>query len=250
LILVVEDHPINQRVAQLYLEELGFTVDIASNGKEALNALSMRTYSLVFMDCQMPEMDGLLATKIIRKRELSTGAHVPIVAMTAHAMREDKDRCIAVGMDDYLSKPVDPKTLREMLDKWLPLPKSGQSKQTDFDISEVSLDLSKPVNIENINAKFGAGGKELIKMFVDDAPVQIVSFRKSLQDKNFQEIADTAHKVRGVCAVLGIAHMETTCHAIEDAARKNDEQALQKYLDDLENQFTVAKGFLNEYYTA
>lgn len=246
LILVVEDHPINQRVAQLYLEELGFTVDIASNGKEALNALSARKYSLVFMDCQMPEMDGLLATKIIRKRELSTGSHVPIVAMTAHAMREDRDRCIAVGMDDYLSKPVDPKTLREMINKWLPL---QQSKQSDLDISEASLDLSKPVNIENIKAKFGAGGKELIKMFVDDAPLQIVKFRESLQDKDFEGMADTAHKVRGVCAVLGIAHMETTCHAIEDAARKNDEQALQNYIDDLEKQFTVAKGFLNEHYT-
>lgn len=248
LILVVEDHPINQRVAQLYLEELGFTVDIANNGKEALNALSLRKYSLVFMDCQMPEMDGLLATKIIRKRELSTGAHVTIVAMTAHAMKEDRDKCIAVGMDDYLSKPVDPKTLREMIDKWLPLQRSEASKQTDFDTPEVILDLSKPVNIENIKAKFGAGGKELIKMFVDDAPLQIVSFRKSLQEKDFQEIADTAHKLRGVCAVLGIAHMEATCHAIEDAARKNDEQSLQSYLDDLEKQFTVAKGFLSEHY--
>lgn len=133
-----------------------------------------------------------------------------------------------------------------MINKWLPL---QEFKQSDLDISEASLDLSKPVNIENIKAKFGAGGKELINMFVDDAPLQIVKFRKSLQDKDFEGMADTAHKVGGVCAVLGIAHMETTCYAIEDAARKNDEQALQNYIDDLEKQFAVAKGFLNEHYT-
>ena len=126
LILVVEDNPINQKVAVKMIEKLGYRVNVAANGREAVESLVRIPYALVFMDCQMPEMDGLEATTVIRTQEASLRReggeppHTPIIAMTANAMAEDRERCLAAGMDDFLSKPVTAKSLKEALNRWLP----------------------------------------------------------------------------------------------------------------------------------
>lgn len=117
-ILVAEDNPINQKVAVKMIEKLGYRVDVAGNGQEAIEALERIPYELVFMDCQMPEMNGLDATKAIRRRE-SGGRHTPIIAMTANAMQEDRDRCLHAGMDDFVSKPVSTQQLQDVLRRWL-----------------------------------------------------------------------------------------------------------------------------------
>ena len=129
-ILVVEDNRVNQKVALRLLKKLGYAADLASNGREALDRLATFSYDLVFMDCQMPEMDGFEATGAIREAEEGTGRHLPIVAMTANAMEGDRDRCLAAGMDDYVSKPVQIEVLREMLDRWL-LANAVDSTATD-----------------------------------------------------------------------------------------------------------------------
>ena len=116
---MAEDNPINQRVAIKILEKQGFRVDAVANGQEALEALETIPYDLVLMDCHMPRMDGYEATKAIRKSKKVRDPAIPIIAMTAGAMQEDRDKCLEAGMDDYLSKPVVPKTLTETLDKWL-----------------------------------------------------------------------------------------------------------------------------------
>lgn len=118
LILVVEDNIVNQKLAVRLIEKMGYRADVAANGLEALEALSRISYAAVLMDCFMPEMDGFEATAAIRLREQSTGAHIPIIAMTANARQEDKEQCLAVGMDDYLSKPIKPDTLKAMLERW------------------------------------------------------------------------------------------------------------------------------------
>ena len=110
-ILLAEDHRVNQKVATRMLERAGHTVQIANNGQEALTALGTGEFDLVLMDVQMPELDGLSATTAIREREIATGGHVPIIAMTAHAMTGDRERCLQAGMDDYISKPVQPESL-------------------------------------------------------------------------------------------------------------------------------------------
>ena len=127
LVLVVEDNPVNQKVAANMIEYLGYRVNVAANGLEAVESLARIPYALVFMDCQMPEMDGFEATRVIRNQETSLQQaggklpHLPIIAMTANAMKEDRDRCLAVGMDDFLSKPVASKSLAAVLNRWLPL---------------------------------------------------------------------------------------------------------------------------------
>ncbi|CUQ65793.1 Putative Histidine kinase (modular protein) [Candidatus Nitrospira inopinata] len=118
-ILLVEDNPVNQKVAVKMLEKLGCRVDVAGNGKEAVEAMERIRYTLVFMDCQMPEMDGFEATRVIRARE-GADRHTPIIAMTANAMAEDREQCLKAGMDDFVSKPVTAQVLTAILDRWLP----------------------------------------------------------------------------------------------------------------------------------
>lgn len=118
-LLLVEDNPINQKVALLQLKELGYQAEIANNGEEALKKTQSTTYDLILMDCQMPVMDGFEATRQIRIKETLTGKHIPIIAMTANALEGDKEKCIASGMDDYISKPVDIAVLKEKLQRWL-----------------------------------------------------------------------------------------------------------------------------------
>jgi CheY-like chemotaxis protein len=118
-ILLVEDNLVNQMVAKRLLEKQGHTITTAPDGKEALYILKNRTFDLVLMDVQMPRMDGFKATETIRKRERAAkgSKHIPIIAMTAHAMKGDREKCIEAGMDGYISKPVDPKLLMETIYK-------------------------------------------------------------------------------------------------------------------------------------
>ncbi|MCP3914608.1 MAG: response regulator [bacterium] len=118
-ILLVEDNPVNQRVGKLLLKKGGYSCDLASNGVEALEALERVAYDIVLMDCQMPVMDGFQATQELRSRDAERGAFVPIIAMTANALQGDRDRCLTAGMDDYVAKPIDPKTLFETVERWL-----------------------------------------------------------------------------------------------------------------------------------
>jgi len=120
MILVVEDNPVNAKVASLQLSKLGYVADIARNGIEAVDATSKRVYDLVLMDVQMPEMDGLEATRQIRLRELQTRQHVPIIALTAHAMACDREKCLNAGMQDYLTKPPTLETLSTAMKRWIP----------------------------------------------------------------------------------------------------------------------------------
>lgn len=123
LILVVEDNPVLQRVIQLLSNKLDIDVEVVANGNDALTALAAgRPYQAVFMDWRMPDMDGLECTRLIRERERATGTHMPIIAMTANVMDEDRQACLDVGMDDYMSKPFNTDQFKEMLGRWLPAP--------------------------------------------------------------------------------------------------------------------------------
>jgi CheY-like chemotaxis protein len=118
-ILLVEDNRINQKVAVLIIEKQGYAVDVAGNGREAVDACARYPYELVLMDCEMPEMDGLAATAAIRASEDGARRRVPIVGMTGHAMPEHRERCLEAGMDDYVIKPLKPETLVAVLTRWV-----------------------------------------------------------------------------------------------------------------------------------
>lgn len=116
---MVEDNAANQKLAVLLLKKIGFAVQVANNGREAVEAVKEGAFSVILMDCQMPEMDGFEATEVIRQWEETRKERIPIIAMTANAMQGDKEKCLAVGMDDYISKPINPKQLQEVIYKWL-----------------------------------------------------------------------------------------------------------------------------------
>ena len=114
-VLVAEDNPVNRTVAHRLLSKRGHSVRVAVNGRDALAAFDEEAFDLILMDVEMPELDGFETTRLIRKREYPSGAHVPIVAMTAHAMKGDEEKCLAAGMDAYVSKPINPATLFEVI---------------------------------------------------------------------------------------------------------------------------------------
>src|SRR5208337_1326024 len=123
-ILLCDDNAINQKVAARILQQVGYEPTLAANGREALEALDKKRYDLIFMDVMMPEMDGLEATRLIRERQKDPTSHpnyqsrIVVIAMTAQAMQGDREKCLAAGMDDYLSKPILPKDVRAMIERW------------------------------------------------------------------------------------------------------------------------------------
>jgi CheY-like chemotaxis protein len=130
-VLVVEDHAVNRMLAMRLLAKFGCDVDIAENGLVACERSARQHYDLIFMDCQMPQMDGFEATRIIRSRELATGERTPIVALTANAMAEDRERCLDAGMDDYIPKPYSAADFQRVLQRWCApqaLPAVGNEK--------------------------------------------------------------------------------------------------------------------------
>jgi two-component system, sensor histidine kinase and response regulator len=128
--LLVEDNMTNQKVALNILKRFGYNTDAAANGKAAIKALEMNPYDIVLMDCQMPEMDGYETTGEIRNPASKVLDHgVPVIAMTAHAIKGDREKCLEAGMDDYLCKPVNPRELCDMIDKWIKAPEGSRHEK-------------------------------------------------------------------------------------------------------------------------
>jgi len=225
IVLVAEDYVINQQVAQLYLEELGFTSHVVSDGTKCVDAVATNSYALVLMDCQMPEMDGYAATAAIRAAEAPLERHTPIVAMTAHAMGGDRERCIAAGMDDYISKPVNPEELKRVLGRWLPEPgATGDSVGKQL----ADLDLAR--------SKYGPKqADELSWMFISRATLDLQDLEKSSLARDADAVLAVAHGLAGVCATVFAHQMCATCREIMTAAGHPDWDRVQAFVQQLDN---------------
>jgi signal transduction histidine kinase/CheY-like chemotaxis protein len=215
-LLVAEDNTVNQKVAVRMLERLGYQADVVANGLEVLEALDRISYPLVLMDCQMPEMDGYAATAAIRARERA-GSRTPIIAMTAGALRGDRERCLAAGMDDYIAKPVRPEELGSVLARWLPRraaePASGLATAPT---SEEAVDRS-------VLARLGdptQGGDpaflaELVAAFLDETPRQLAALRRAAAAGDGDTVARMSHTLRGSSASLGAVGLRALCERLE-----------------------------------
>lgn len=243
LILVAEDHPINQKVITHFLHALGFEVHIAENGSEVLNNLNFSQYSLLLMDVQMPEMNGLEATHAIRKRETRTGEHLPIIAMTAHAIEGSKESCLAAGMDDYLCKPIDPLALKAIIDKWLP---TNDSQEAEVACQTLSAAQTSdfPIDLEELATRYGEDNtSEFIRIFLTATPGQIAAIRLSAESQDMEKLAETAHGLKGVCATIYAQKMRDTFAALEKAS-PSDFNYILTMVKQLEDQFEEIKSYL------
>ena len=218
-ILLAEDNIINQEVICEMLRQLHCKITVVNNGKQALEYLQHAEIDLIFMDCHMPELDGFGATQAIRVLEQGTTRHIPIVALTADAMQDNRDLCIAAGMDDYVAKPMKIKELQEVLNRHL----SHKSLQSSCTSTESHLStqfddfpvLSKPA-LENLRMQMkGRGIQWLIDLYLNELPNYVAHLQQAAQTQDGQQIYLAAHKFKGSCANLGLSYLTQLCQQLE-----------------------------------
>ncbi len=209
-ILLVEDNITNQLVAQTLLKKYGYHITLAQNGLEAVNCVKQRSFSLILMDCQMPEMDGYEATHIIRSLELHTQkTRTPIVALTANAMKGDKNKCIAAGMDDYLSKPIKHADLEPMLAKWL-------HQKNIMPNADVVLDASVFDELKELMGKEFDG---IVRHYLDDSLRYMASIIEAEQSGEITQIYHAAHTLKSSSLQMGGVKTALCAAQIEKVAR-------------------------------
>jgi CheY-like chemotaxis protein/nitrogen-specific signal transduction histidine kinase/HPt (histidine-containing phosphotransfer) domain-containing protein len=231
LVLLVEDNPINQRVAQAYLDRAGCEVLSCSNGREALAALETRRFDLVLMDVQMPVMDGLQATRLIRARE-GINQRVPIVALTASGMKEQVDECKASGMDEVMAKPIDRERLTTVLDRYVPAVGSLTGRHVvrpaprpTGNRSEISL-----ARFRELAAGDSVFARGLAASFVDSAGKSLADIKTGLAEVDLALVQRAAHTLVGSSANMGATRLQAMATAMEESARKQDGAAVAELL--------------------
>jgi signal transduction histidine kinase/DNA-binding response OmpR family regulator len=217
-VLVAEDNPVNQTVVKRMLEKMGHTVTIAPNGKDALSRLRAGSFDVVFMDVQMPEMDGLTATRKIRESEQSTGVHIPIVAMTAHAMKGDKERCLESGMTAYISKPVSSRDVEETLRLLFPLHEPVATIKTEILPRRVVI-WDRAKTLERLDGDENLF-QEVIHIFLEETPKLLTQLHKAVVDSNAEVVERTAHSLKGQLSYLGLASVSDKARDLEQMGRK------------------------------
>jgi signal transduction histidine kinase/DNA-binding response OmpR family regulator/HPt (histidine-containing phosphotransfer) domain-containing protein len=232
VVLLVEDNPVNQEVARDMLASLGCEVDVAANGCEALTALEQRAYDLVFMDCQMPEMDGFAATRAFREREAATtlhrSPHLPIIALTANAFASDREACLAAGMDDYLSKPFTSDRLLAMLKRWLPWPAPVSAAPVPADIIQETASspaaAASPIFDPEVLASLQAlpNGmarlERIVSTYCTTAAELVARLHTALAAGDCDAIRQTAHSLKGSSAQVGAQQLAALCAELEALA--------------------------------
>jgi signal transduction histidine kinase/CheY-like chemotaxis protein/PAS domain-containing protein/HPt (histidine-containing phosphotransfer) domain-containing protein len=254
-ILLVEDNEINRQVALGLLDRLGLTATVAANGREALQAVAAEPFDLVLMDLQMPEMDGLEAARRIRDpHSPAKNPKVPIIAMTAHAIRGDRETCLAAGMNDYLTKPVDPERFRAALAQWLPLPEPPPAPEAlrnppaapapaPPDLDEEPDDEADAVVWNRYAMLDRLMGNEVMaerlrKMYLREMPDRMSELASALAEADGAAASDLAHSLKGASAQMGAERVEALSRAIEAAAANGDLSGASAKMDELEVAFS------------
>jgi two-component system, sensor histidine kinase and response regulator len=218
-LLLAEDNRVNQVLAARMLEKRGHTVVIAKNGREALAALEKEQFDIVLMDVQMPEMNGFEATAAIREQEKTTGKHIPILAMTAHAMKGDKEKCLDSGMDGYISKPINAKEFFEALDRLAP---SGTSSSEP---SAPPPENKPALNREAALAQVDGDPvllAEVVGLFLQDYPRLLSQIKDAGQESDFQAFQRGAHTLKGSLAIFGAQAAVKSALALENMGRERN----------------------------
>jgi two-component system sensor histidine kinase/response regulator len=240
-LLLAEDNLVNQKLAVRLLEKQGHTVVVAANGREAVEVVGREPFDLVLMDVQMPEMDGFEATAAIRQAERGTGQHIPILAMTAYAMKGDRERCLDSGMDGYVSKPIQPRELGEMINKLVARDGSAEKQEAPVPTSVLDRD--------EIRERLGGDTKllhELIEVFFEDCPRMWQSVRDALSQGDALKLRRAAHTLKGSVGVFGAQAARAAAERLEQLARTGDLQSAAEAVAQLEAELERLKPTLLE----
>ena len=244
-ILLVEDNEINQKMTRALLTRQGYSVDLAGNGIEAVEAAKKGDYDLIFMDVQMPEMDGFEAAQSIRALE-GEQSHTPIVAMTAHALHGDRQRCIDAGMDDYISKPLDPRKVFQAIERWAEA-QDNERREGAFEVTGVELESEEvqsvetqtaiketvltengsnlPLNIESALIRFSNDRNfyyNLLEEFLHSLPERLGEMRAALESEDAQSLSNLAHNLKGVAANFSALQIARLSAEIDVSCRSGD----------------------------
>jgi len=245
-ILVADDNAVNQKVALLMLNSLGYLGDVVGNGTEVLEALRREPYDLILMDVQMPEMDGFEATRHIRKN-WNPGEGPYIIAMTANAMRGDREACLEAGMDDYLSKPIRKNEMQIAIEKCEV--KNSEIENESSAVETASFDFTVLDELAEFSPEDADGIiGELITIFFDDVPERLAILHKAEAENDIEQINQTAHTLKGMCATLGTVKMAALAASIEERARSNSLAGARLTIGQIEAEFENVKIILKAKY--
>jgi PAS domain S-box-containing protein len=244
-ILVAEDNGVNQKVALQQLRKIGYTADVVASGLEVVESLERIPYDLVLMDCQMPEMDGYEATRCIRQREQEDRLpRLRIVAMTANAMQGDREKCLAAGMDDFVSKPVRIEELEAMLERMQavqpPLPPRNDAPREHPAINTDTLNRLRDLRVPGQPDPMA----EIIDLFLEQTPDLLTSLKKAFAEKDLESVGMTAHMLKGSCANLGADQMVAWCREIESMIRQGTLADAGEFPLQLEHEFAAVRQIL------
>jgi CheY-like chemotaxis protein len=244
-VLLVEDNFVNQKVAVRFLERLGCTAEVASNGAEGVAACKERQFDIVLMDLQMPVMDGMTATRKIREWESS--GHTPIIALTANAMTGDRELCEAAGMDGYLTKPIEVERLRNILAKFgLQKPDAAAAPAAE---PNQSLASAAPVDLrafQNVTDGDQAFAQELVAAFNLSGEQQLAEISAALAQNQRAAVAKAAHKLKGACANIHAHALQSLAERMEIDSAAADVRALDQGNALLRREFDRVKAFLTD----
>lgn len=243
-ILLVDDNAINQKVALRLLQQMGYKADVANNGLEAVSAAERKCYDMVLMDVQMPELDGMDATRRIRK--LTLARQPIIIAMTANAMRGDREKCIESGMDDYLTKPIQPERLQQTIAEWA---EKGRALATAAEAPQSSAN-AEPVDLKRLE-EFTDGSfenlRELVELYLGQTVEQLSDLDKAIASANPDEIRKLAHKTAGSSATCGMDALSVVLRQIEGQAAEQQISCARSLFAEAQAEFRRVQTFLNRH---
>lgn len=243
-ILLVEDNPTNQRVIQLFLHDIGYAIDVVGNGAAAVNAVQTGCYDLILMDCLMPEMDGYEATR--RIRQIQKGREIVIVAITANAYIEDRQACLAAGMDDYLSKPVRSEALQQKLEKWLPklhsprltVAQSGLGAKVACKTWQLTPQLAEFISIGQPEVVV-----QVLQAFLTDSSRRLTQASEAFRRDDRDRLKFEAHSLLGSAASVGLEKCAETAGRLQELAIRGNPDDVASSLHILEDQFASAQAY-------
>ncbi len=248
-ILLVEDNEVNQTVARNMLERLGCRVDVAAQGHLAVESIKKNRYDLILMDCHMPEMDGFEATKTIRNQE-PDASHVPIIALTADVQKGTQEQCHAAGMDDYLSKPFEQETLRDVLEKWLPIEQTNSTDHnppvtpTQIENTLAQTDEAEPLDqrvLDKIRALQRPGAPDIlgkvIGIYLNTTPGLMERMKDTAVNGDADILYQAAHSMKSSSANLGAMQLSAICKELEAIGREGEIHKAQPLMESLKIEY-------------